>query len=228
MARRHPIVSNDQLPIPVTAFGFEGFREWAQSDSFPDSGRIDYLAGEIEVELSPEDLRTHGLVKTAIALGLGNLITERSLGWLFIDGARVTSPAARLSAEPDLVVVLRDTLQKGRVTFRSWSKDDPERLTEIEGAVDLVVEVVSDSSVTKDTKSRPPLYAGAGIPELWIIDARRRELQFQIHELRQGAYVPVKPDESGWTLSPRLGAAFRLVRKPSPFTVWDYTLERRG
>src|SRR6185503_11962057 len=107
MARRQPIAAPNDFPIPVAAFGFEGFRAWAQSDTFPDSGRIDFLAGEIEVEMSPEDLRTHGLVKTALALGLGNLITERSLGWLFIDGARITSSAARLSAEPDLVVVLR-------------------------------------------------------------------------------------------------------------------------
>jgi Uma2 family endonuclease len=228
MARQHPVISDDNLQIPNAALHFEGFREWAQSASFPDMGRIDFLAGEIEVEMSPEDLGTHSPVKTALALGLGNFIAERSLGRLYIDRARLTSPVAQLSVEPDLVVVLWSTLQEGRASFRSWSKAHPERMTEIEGAVDLVAEVVSDSSVGKDTKRLPLLYARAGIPELWIADARGRQLRFQIHTLREGAYEPVAPNAEGWMRSPRLGVDFRLVRRPSPFTGWDYALERRG
>lgn len=228
MARLHPIVSDDDVQIPLSALSFDGFRAWAQSESFPDTGRIDFLAGEIEVEMSPEDLRTHGLVKTAHALGLGNLVTERRLGWLFIDRTRLSVPAAKLSVEPDLVLVFRETIEEGRARFRSWSRSHPERLTEIEGAADLVVEIVSNSSVNKDTKRLPRLYARAGIPELWITDARGRDLRFQIHTLREGAYVPVEPDADGWVQSPRLGVAFRLVRQASPFTGWEYTLERRG
>jgi Uma2 family endonuclease len=218
MARLHPVVSDDNVQIPLAALSFDGFRTWVQSDSFPDTGRIDFLAGEIEVERSPEDLRTHSLVKTAHALGLGNLVTERRLGWLFIDRTRLSAPAAKLSVEPDLLVVLRDSIQEGRVRF----------LTEIEGAADLVVEIVSNSSVNKDTKRLPRLYARAGIPELWITDARGSDLRFQIHTLREGAYVPVEPDTDGWMQSPRLGVAFRLIRQVSPFTGWEHTLERHG
>jgi Uma2 family endonuclease len=228
MARQHPVASGDNLQIPLAALSFDGFRTWAQSGSFPDTGRIDFLAGEIEVEMSPEDLRTHSLVKTALALGLGNLVTERRLGWLFIDRTRLSSPTAQLSTEPDLVVVLRDSIEQGRACFRSWNQSHPERLTEIEGAADLVVEIVSHSSVGKDTKRLPLLYARAGIPELWIADARGRDLRFQIHVLRGGAYAPVEADADGWMESARLGAAFRLVRQSSPFTAWEYTLERRG
>jgi len=228
MARPHPVVSDDNVQIPLAALSFDGFRAWAQSDSFPDTGRIDFLAGEIEVEMSPEDLRTHSLVKTAHALGLGNLVTERRLGWLFIDRTRLSAPAAKLSVEPDLVVVLRDSIQEGRVRFRSKSQSHPEHLTEIEGAADVVVEIVSNSSVNKDTKRLPRLYARAGIPELWITDARGRDLLFQIHTLRDGSYMPVEPDADGWMGSLRLGAAFRLVRQASPFTGWEYMLERRG
>jgi len=228
MARPHPVVSDDSVQIPLAALSFDGFRAWAQSDSFPDTGRIDFLAGEIEVEMSPEDLRTHSLVKTAHALGLGNLVTERRLGWLFIDRTRLSAPAAKLSVEPDLVVVLRDSIQEGRVSFRSKSQSHPEHLTEIEGAADVVVEIVSNSSVNKDTKRLPRLYARAGIPELWITDARGRDLLFQIHTLRDGSYMPVEPDADGWMGSLRLGAAFRLVRQASPFTGWEYMLERRG
>jgi len=228
MARPHPVVSDDNLQIPLAALSFDGFRAWAQSDSFPDTGRIDFLAGEIEVEMSPEDLRTHSLLKTALAVGLGILVTERRLGWLFIDRTRLSAPAVKLSVEPDLVLVFRETIEEGRARFRSWSRSHPERLTEIEGAADLVVEIVSNSSVNKDTKLLPRLYARAGIPELWLADARGRDLRFQIHTLRDGAYVPGEPDADGWMHSPRLGVAFRLLRQTSPFTGWEYTLERRG
>ena len=227
MARAHAVISEDDFHIPAAALTFDGFRAWAQSEDFPETGRIDFLAGCVEAEISPEELGTHGLVKAAIALGLGILNSERRLGHLFIDKARVSSPEAQLSVEPDLVVVFSDSLREGRTRFRSWSARNPERLTEIEGAVDLAVEVVSNSSVRKDTKILPPLYARAGVPELWIADARGKDLRFEIHTLESGAYVRMEPDAEGWLHSPRLGVSFRLVRHPAPFVVWDFRLERR-
>jgi Uma2 family endonuclease len=227
MARAHAVISEDDFHIPAVALTFDGFRAWAQSEDFPETGRIDFLAGCVEAEMSPEELGTHGLVKAAIALGLGILNSERRLGHLFIDKARVSSPEAQLSVEPDLVVVFSDSLREGRTRFRSWSARNPERLTEIEGAVDLAVEVVSNSSVRKDTKILPPLYARAGVPELWIADARGKDLRFEIHTLEAGAYVRMEPDAEGWLHSPRLGVSFRLVRQPAPFVVWDFRLERR-
>jgi len=82
--------------------------------------------------------------------------------------------------------------------------------------------------VGKDTKLLPPLYAQAGIPELWIADARGKALRFNIHTLEGGAYTLVRPDVTGWSRSPLLGLSFRLLRHPAPFNGWDYTLERRG
>ena len=228
MARAHAVSFEESFPIPAAAFSFDGFRRWAQSEGFPETGRIDYLRGDIDVDMSPEELSTHGPVKTAFAVGLGQLVAERKLGRLYIDRARVSSPTAQLSVEPDLVLVSWDSLREGRVRFLSWSAHNPHRLTEIEGPVDLVVEVVSDSSVGKDTKLLPPLYAQAGVSELWIADARGKALRFNIHTLEGGAYTRVRPDVTGWSRSPLLGASFRLVRHPAPFNGWDYTLERRG
>lgn len=228
MARAHAVPSEESVQIPAAALTFEGFRKWAQSDSFPETGRIDYLAGDVDVDMSPEEISTHSLVKTAIALGLGSLVTEKGLGYLFIDRTRVSSPASQLSVEPDLAVVLWTSLQAGTTSFRSWNKARPDRLTEIEGPVDLVVEIVSDSSAGKDTKRLPSLYARAGVPELWLADARGKRLRFDVHVLRDGAYARVEPDVEGWIVSPRLGAAFRLVRTQAPFVGWSYTLEQQG
>ncbi|HSN89358.1 MAG TPA: hypothetical protein VL025_21520 [Thermoanaerobaculia bacterium] len=43
--------------IPASARNLEGFRQWARSDRFPDYGRIDYVGGDLEVHMSPEELQ---------------------------------------------------------------------------------------------------------------------------------------------------------------------------
>ena len=227
MASEHAVIIEESLRIPTEALTFEGFRHWAHSGEFPDTGRIDYLAGDVEVDMSPEDLHTHGIVKVAITVGLDALVTARELGEVFSDSTRITSPVAELSAEPDVVVVLWESLQAGRVRYLPAAGKKPDRFTEIEGAPDVVVEVVSDSSVRKDTKRLPPLYAQAGVPELWIVDTRGRDMRFDLKLLQDGEYVSRGPDAGGWLRSERLGALVRLSRRKTPISTWGYRLEHR-
>lgn len=229
MARRHAIILEENLRIPEDAFTFEGFQRWIDSGAFPESGRIDYLEGDVEVDMSPEDLYTHGAVKTAIAARLSALIVESDRGDVFIDRARIRSRFADLSVEPDIVVVFGSSLEAGKVRLMpAASRKGPDRFSGLEGAADLVVEIVSDGSVAKDTRRLPKLYARAGIPELWIVDARSDDLRFQIHALRDGSYAAVEPDSAGWVHSPQLGVDFRLVRRRAAPSPWRYTLEHRN
>jgi Uma2 family endonuclease len=203
------------LRIPAGVHVFEEFRRWSHSDQFPEQGRIDYLQGDVEVDMSPEDLLTHGTPKTAIASCLGALVVNAGRGLVFIDRARVASPAAGLSVEPDVVVVLRESLAANRVRMVPKSPPRPDRFIELEGAPDLVVEILSDSSVGKDRKRLPELYAQAGIPELWLTDARREPPSFEIWTLGKDGYIRVPPEAPGpdaWTPSPLLGRRFRLRR----------------
>jgi Uma2 family endonuclease len=219
---------DDTVDIPDTAWTLEGFRAWALSRDFPERGRIDYLAGSIEVDMSPEELRSHGSVKAEISAVLHQLVNWGNLGNIYIDRARVSSPVGRLSVEPDVAVVLWDSLEARRI--REVPSPRPGRYMELEGAPDLVVEVVSDSSVGKDLRRLPPLYAAAGVPELWLVDARgqgRREILFEIRILKADGYRPVEPDAEGWILSPLLGLRFRLGRiEPRPGR-WSYRLDHR-
>lgn len=227
MASQHAAILEESLRIPAEAMAFEGFRRWAQSVEFPETGRIDYLAGDVEIDMSPEDLHTHGIVKVAMAAGLHGLVTEGELGEVFADRTRISSPSAQLSAEPDVVVVLWESLQAGRVRYLPAAGRGPDRFTEIEGAPDVVVEVVSDGSVRKDTKRLPPLYALAGVPELWIVDTRDREMRFDLKALENGEYVARIPDAEGWVRSERLGVSVRLSRRKTPLSTWSYRLEHR-
>ena len=227
MAREHRFLSQENFQVPLHALTFEGFRRWVHSAEFPETGRIDFLNGDVESDMSPEDLHTHGIVKMAVASALHALVAGR-LGETFTDRARVVSRFASLSVEPDVVVVLWNALQAGRVRYVPASSQKPDRFVEMEGAPNLVVEVVSDSSQRKDTKKLPPLYARAGVPELWIVDTRGREIRFQIHVLEDGRYRLAEPDAEGWLRSPQLDLAFRLVRQPTPVSSWYYVLEHRA
>lgn len=227
MAREHAIIFEQDLRIPADAFTEEGFAEWVRSEEFPETGRIDFLAGDVEVEMSPEDLYTHGVVKTAAVLTLGDLVVRTDLGDVFADRTRVTSRFAQLSAEPDVVVVFRETLEVGRVRLVPSLSKEADRYLAIEGAPDLVVEVVSDGSEKKDTERLPRLYALAGIPEMWLADARGLEIRFTIFTLDGGSYRAIPPDAEGWTASPRLGRSFRLIRRRFDPLPWRYVLEHK-
>jgi Putative restriction endonuclease len=71
---------DDPVQIPRTAGDLAGFREWACSDDFPENGRIDLLDGELDVDMSPEELAVHGLVKAEVATVLQLLVARRNLG----------------------------------------------------------------------------------------------------------------------------------------------------
>ena len=209
--------------IPASARSFEGFRRWTRSSRFPEQGRIDYIGGHIEVDMSPEDLHKHGVVKVEIGTELQIRIGRKNLGNVYIDRARIVFPAATLSTEPDIVVVLYESLDKGRVREVPRKNDKPESYIELEGAVDLVVEVVSDGSVNKDRTRLPPKYAAAGIPELWLVDVRRG-LRFEVHVLEAEGYRLLAADADGWLQSPLLGPV-RLRRERIRPDRWSYRLD---
>ena len=228
MARAHAPFAGDQeelVAIPADAFTYEGFRRWVESDDFPETGRIDFLAGRVEVDMSPEEPRSHSVVKVAVSKTLQILVSEQDRGEVYSDRTRLTNPRAGLSAEPDILVVLWDSFDSGRVRYLQ-AQQSPDLVPTIDGTPDLVIEVVSKSSVRKDTVLFPPLYAKAEIPEHWLVDARE-ELRFEIFTLRGGTYTAAPPDSEGWIASPVLGCHFRLVRLRTRGATWRYVLEHK-
>jgi Uma2 family endonuclease len=227
MPARSAIVAEESLVLPAGVSDFDRFRRWTWEPSFPERGRIDYLAGTIEVDLSPEDLYAHGVVKTALTARLYPLLVDSGRGCLFSDCTRIVSTAARLSVEPDVVAMLWESLRQGRIREIPGAKQRKDRFIELEGAPDLVVEILSDSSEQKDRRRLPPLYAAAGIPELWIADCRGTEVAFETHVLGPKGYARQPADSAGWRHSPLLGRHVRLVRWRNEMSRWVYDLESR-
>lgn len=225
MSSSPAVIFQDDLSIPADVSDLDRFRRWTSDATFPERGRIDYLAGTVEVDLSPEDLYTHGVVKTTITARLYPLIVDSGRGSLFSDSTRIVSPAAGLSVEPDVVVVLWESLRQERIREIPSAKAEEDRFIELEGTPDLIIEIVSDSSERKDRKRLPRLYAAAGVPELWLADCRGTDLVFEIHTLGRAGYEHQLPDPEGWSHSPLLGRRVRLVRGRNDFGRWVYDLE---
>ena len=125
----------------------------------------------------------------------------------------MTHPAVGLSCEPDIVFVAFDSLRSDRIRYLNPAENS-DKLIEMEGTPDLVVEIVSDSSVTKDLKRLPRLYAEAGIPELWIVDARRDQVRFEIRYNEQRDWQSATVDEDRYQLSRILARDLRIRREP--------------
>lgn len=216
----------DDVEIPPGIDDLASFRTWAHSESFPQLGRIDWIAGRIEVDMSPEDLYTHGSPKTAIATVLSQEIYVPQKGLVFIDATRISSSIADLSVEPDVVVLLERTLESGKARLIQKASAAPDRYVEIEGMVDLVVECVSDSSAAKDLERLRNLYHKAGIPEYWVVDARK-EVDFQILVSEPSDYARSPVDRDGFARSQFLGGRLRLVRSKSTTGLVFYSLDLR-
>jgi Uma2 family endonuclease len=172
--------------------------------------------------MSPEELLTHNRVKGEISRSLATMLIERRLGAYFHDRTLVTNVEANLSTEPDGTFVSYDAKRQGRVR---WVKG-AEGFVEIEGTPGMVLEVVSASSVRKDTVVLRELYWLAGIPEYWLVDARRGSLQFDLLVRGRTGYAPARVRE-GWRRSRVFDASFRLVSGKDELGDPEYLLEVR-
>ncbi len=219
------VIFEERVEIPYFRSLAE-FRAWALSDDFPERGRIDYIGGRIEVDMSPENVFFHGSIKTEIVGELRDVV--RSVGgYLFSDCTRVSSPDADLSAEPDIVYLSDETIDSGRIRLVPSAGGEPDSFMELEGVPDLVVEIVSDSSVAKDTKRLPTAYWRAGIAEYWLIDVRGERMFFRIHTRGADGYEPVSTDGEKFQRSEVFDRRFHLDRRRNARGRWVFDLQSR-
>jgi Uma2 family endonuclease len=210
--------------IPAGIVDLESYRRWVRSDAYPERGRFAYFHGVIWVDLMMEQLFTHNLVRTEITAVLASLIKREKVGYFFSDRASLNNLEADLSTEPDGTFVSYAAINEGRVRLVEGAADGH---TELEGSPDIVLEVVSDSSVRKDTVVLPDLYWQAGITEFWRVDARRAPLRFEILRHGRRGYTATRRRAGGWLLSNALDRSFRLTQEDDPLGNPLYTLEVR-
>ena len=205
------IILNGRIRIPAGVTDFESFRQWCRSPDYPERGDVFWLNGDIWVSDEMEQAYTHNLIKTAITAVLTVLVQQLKTGHVFGDRMRLTNPDVGLSCEPDMMYISFATLQAGRVRNIPAATGG---VIEFEGAPDMVLEVASDSSETKDADLRG-LYFAAGVTEYWVVDARGDEVRFDI--LRRGprGFVAT-PRRNGRLRSAVFGRTFQLLADTDP------------
>lgn len=214
--------ADKSLGIPPEAHTFQGFLDWVMADDFPEKLRVTFDDGWVGIDMCEEAIETHAKVKIGIFRTLIPVTEEEDFGELFLDGVLICNEEAAVSNNPDGLAARWESFESGRVRY--VVRDGQNRA--LEGTPDWVMEIISNSSVAKDTKRLRAAYHRAKIPEYWLIDAREKEIDFQILSWRKSGYAAV-PSKDGWTVSKVFGRSFRLTRKKDRLGGWKYTLEVR-
>jgi Uma2 family endonuclease len=219
-AVRLPIVLNGHIRIPGWVVDLDSFRRWARSEAFPEHGWLSFLDGELWVDLSREQIFSHNQVRGELTLAVGGLIRAADLGYWFTSRAVVSNVAANLSTQPDALFVSWDALRTRRIRLVAGSDGD---YVELEGSPEVIIEVVSSTSVSRDSKVLRDLYWRAGVPEYWLIDARGESPRFEILRHTPERYVSTRR-RRGWLKSAVFGHAFQWSQHVDRFGYPEYTL----
>lgn len=199
-------VSEETVQVPDGIDNLDAFRRWAHSDDVPEKVRISYLNGVVVVDMSKEQVFSHNAVKVEFNRVLANEMVANPRGRYHGDGVLLTNVEANLSCQPDGTFVSYKSLKSGRLGLIEGARGG---YVELEGTPDMVLEVISTSSVGKDTEVLFDLYRVAGIPEYWLVDARGDRIEFDIFRLTAKGYAAVRK-ELGWVKSRVFGKSFRL------------------
>ncbi len=90
----------------------------------------------------------------------------------------------------------------------------------------MVLEVISESSIKKDTDVLRELYWKAGIPEYWLVDPSEEPGSFEILKYGPKGYATVRP-QRGWVKSAVFGKSFQLTQEADEDGHPEYRLALR-
>ena len=119
-----------------------------------DDERYELLNGELILSPSPKEI--HQYISSILHIMIGTFVRERSLGKVYY------SP---------FDVVLSDTnVVQPDILFISNERADIITPDNVQGAPDLVVEILSPATAERDRTVKLDLYATHGVKEYWIVD----------------------------------------------------------
>lgn len=157
--------------------------QWTYADykHLPDDGwRYEVIEGELKT--SPAPKIKHQRVSINLAMALATFVRQHNLGEVLTAPIDVRMGQWADPVQPDILFIQREHLD---IVKENW----------IEGAPDLIVEILSSSSWLDDRRTKYRIYAQAGVREYWLVDPD--ECQIEIFVLRGGDYALVGRFASG-------------------------------
>ena len=155
---------------------FEEFLDWVDEDV-----HAEWVNGEVEF-MSPASFQHQDLISFLIAI-LRYLVDERGLGKIIDQPFIMKTGPGLPGREPDVMFIANPNLHRIQRNY-------------LDGPADLVIEIVSPESQTRDRRTKTEEYRQGGVPEYWTLDPVRQEAilrQLQV----DGMYLQVQPDENG-------------------------------
>ncbi len=159
---------------PRGKVSFEAFLAWADEDTC-----AEWEDGEI-VLMAPASRAHQELVGWLYTL-LHLYVQSRQLGTVLLAPFLVRLRVREQGREPDLIFVRSEHLDRLHPTH-------------LDGPADLIVEVVSPESVSRDRGRKYVEYEAEGVPEYWLLDPIRRQAEFYLLG-DDGYYHPVLPQD---------------------------------
>lgn len=120
----------------------------------PEDKRYELIEGELI--MTPSPVPYHQRIVMNIGFRLDEFIKKHSLGKLFLAPCDVYLDDENV-LQPDILFVSKD--REGIIGEKN-----------IQGAPDLVVEVLSEGTTYRDLVKKKKLYARFGVKEYWIVD----------------------------------------------------------
>ena len=139
----------------------------------PEDERYELIDGVLIMVGSPN--REHQTIQVEIGWRVVTFVKDGDLGWVFNPPFDVLLTDHDV-VQPDLIFVSRE---RERVITDA----------NIQGAPDLVVEILSPSSATRDRRDKFDLYARHGVAEYWLISPEARIVR--VFVLRDGVFDEV-------------------------------------
>ncbi len=165
------MLSNDVTKVPLR-MSYEEYLAWSDEDM-----HTEWVQGEVIEFMPPKTI--HQTLNGFLHKLLSIFVELFNLGYVGIAPLEVR--ISKISfREPDLVFVSRKRM--------NIVNDD-----RIDGAPDLIIEIVSKDSVQRDREDKFDEYEAAGVREYWIIDNRPRRHSAEFYHLnRDGHYDRVE------------------------------------
>jgi Uma2 family endonuclease len=143
---------------PQGKISFDQFLDWSDEDT-----RAEWEDGEV-IMTSPAS-RQHQDLSAWLTTILRVYIRHHKLGWLILAPFVVQLQVTQQGREPDLIFLKSENMDRLHDTY-------------LAGPPDLIVEIVSPESISRDRGRKFVEYESEMIPEYWLLDPIRKEAEF--------------------------------------------------
>ena len=158
------------------------------------SGVKEYWIVDGELVMSPSPTPTHQRILFSLSVALHLFVKEHDLGQVLIAPMDVYLSETD-TPQPDILFIAKARLE---IIGEKY----------VDGAPDLVMEILSPSTAYYDLKKKKRLYEASGVKEYWIVDPEAHEIE--VYALVEGRFDLFGRETDQGTIISKLLAGFSV------------------